>query len=366
VLNPDGWYQVPETGVMQVEAYDRFFVERVAGAIEAAWKNRKPGSVTWGLSHAVIAQNRRAVYADGSARMYGSTDKPDFRGLEGYEDHDVGTLFFWNESGKMVAMAVNVACTSQEVEGGSNVNADFWHPVREALRKQYGEDVCVLGWASAAGDASPHLMYRKGAEERMRQLRKLTRLEELTRRIVNAVNDAYEAVKDDRHANARLVHIIGNVQLPRRIVTEKEYLAARTARDGFVEKMNKDPATGPRGAYSHAKWHGDVVRRFEEQKANPNPTFPVELHVLRIGDAVVCTNPFELFTDYGIQIKARSPAVQTFLIQLVGSDEGGYLPTEKAVRGGHYSAVVESGLVGPEGGQMLVDETVKRIRELFK
>ncbi len=42
-------------------------------------------------------------------------------------------------------------------------------------------------------------MYRKTADERMRQLRALNRLEEIARRIVMAVDDAYEAVKNDRH-----------------------------------------------------------------------------------------------------------------------------------------------------------------------
>ena len=50
--------------------------------------------------------------------------------------------------GRLVAIAVNVSCPSQEVEGLSSLNADFWHPVRESLRKRYGPDVCVLGWAA--------------------------------------------------------------------------------------------------------------------------------------------------------------------------------------------------------------------------
>ena len=48
--------------------------ERIAAAIEKAWNERKPGSFTWGLGHAAVAQNRRAVYADGHAEMYGATD----------------------------------------------------------------------------------------------------------------------------------------------------------------------------------------------------------------------------------------------------------------------------------------------------
>ena len=143
----NGVYDIPKTGVMQVDAYCAFAADRIAEAIEKAWKGRKPGSFTWGLGHAAVAENRRATYADGHAEMYGNTNRPDFRGLEGYEDHDVGSLFFWNDAGKLIAIAVNVSCPSQEVECDSSVNADFWHPVRESLKKRYGSDVCVLGWA---------------------------------------------------------------------------------------------------------------------------------------------------------------------------------------------------------------------------
>ena len=139
-------YDIPKD-VMQPEAYCSFAAKRIGEAIEKAWKRRKPGSFTWGLGHAAVAENRRATYADGHAVMYGNTNQPDFRGLESYEDHDVGSLFFWNDDGKLLAIVVNISCPSQEVEGDMAINADFWHPVRETLRKRYGADVCVLGWA---------------------------------------------------------------------------------------------------------------------------------------------------------------------------------------------------------------------------
>ena len=361
VLLP-GKYAIPKEGVMQVEAYRAFFVERVSEAVIQAWKNRKPGSVTWGLGHAVVAYNRRAAYADGSARMYGGTDTPGFRSLEGYEDHDVGTLFFWNADAKVIAVAVNVSCPAQEVESRSAVNADFWHPVREALRARYGADLCVLGWTGASGDQSPHLMYRKAADERMRRLRGLTRLDEIARRVVRAVEEAYEVVKDDRHAQVPLVHKVETLRLPMRLVKEAEYAEAKDAVEQARAQIARDPKAADR-AHRRMKWYEVTVRRYETQKTEPKPTYETELHVVRIGDAVLCTNAFELFTDYGIRIKARSKAVQTFVVQLVGP--GTYLPTEKAVRGGHYSAVVHSSLVGPEGGQMLVDRTVALIDSVW-
>lgn len=356
-------YKIPQEGVMQVDEYRAFLVQRVAEAVARAWQSRRPGSFTWGLSHAAVAYNRRAVYADGSAQMYGRTDVPQFRNLEGYEDHDVGTLFFFDVAGELVAAAVNVSCPAQEVEGRTAVNADFWHPVRQSLRKRLGGRLCVLGWTGASGDQSPHLMYRKAADERMRQLRRLSRTEEIARRIVRAVDDAYEVVQNDRHAGVPLIHRVETIPLPMRLVTEPEYAEAKAACEQAAAQIANDPQAADQ-VYRRMKWYEVTVQRFERQQSDPTPTCETEVHVLRIGDVAVCTNPFELFTDYGIRIKARSKAVQTFLIQQVG--QGEYLPTEKAVRGGHYSAVVHSSLVGPEGGQLLVDRTVELIDSIWE
>ena len=110
-------------------------------------------------------------------------------------------------------------------------------------------------------------------------------------------------------------------------------------------------------------WHQEVVDRYERQKAGRVEPFAMELHVIRLGDVAIATNAFELFTEFGIQMKARSRALQTFVIQLAGP--GSYVPTGRAARGGGYSAIAESNQVGPEGGQVLADRTVELINSLW-
>ncbi len=350
----EGDYEIPKAGVMQPAEYLEFLSARVAESAATAWESRKLGRVGWGLGHAVVAQNRRSVYADGRAVMYGPTDRPDFRGIEGPEDQGVEMLFFWDRDGKLLATAVNVACPSQEVEGGTAVNADFWHEVREALRSRHGKDLYVLGWTGAGGDQSPHLMYRKRAEERMRTLRGLTRLQEISKRIVAAWDEAYEGARKEQHTDAILTHKVASIELPARFVSKAEAAEARSK----VEKLSSDPRNR-----RLVGWHGDVVKRYERQKGGVDTPFAMELHVIRLGDVAIATNVFELYTDFGIQMKARSRALQTFVIQLAGP--GSYLPTTRAVRGGGYSAIVESNLVGPEAGQVLADRTVTLINSLW-
>jgi hypothetical protein len=350
----EGWYTIPRDGVMQPAEYAEFLAGRIAEAAEGAWKSRRAARVGWGLGHAVVAQNRRAVYADGKAVMYGATDKDDFRGIDGPEDQGVEVLVFWDADGALIATAVNVACPSQEVEGESTIDADFWHEIRQALKAKHGAELQVLGWTGAAGDQSPHLMYRKAAEERMRRLRKLNRLEELARRVVAAWEEAYEGARQEPHDDVALVHRVETVELPPRVVTDEEVAGAR--------KEVETHAPYPERRWTVA-WYQDVIDRYDQQKAgNPRP-YEMELHAIRLGDVAIATNPFELFTQYGIQIKARSRALQTFIIQLAGP--GTYLPTAAAVRGGGYSAIVASSVVGPEGGQVLVDRTVRLINSLW-
>ena len=64
----------------------------------------------------------------------------------------------------------------------------------------------------------------------------------------------------------------------------------------------------------------------------------------------------------GKRIQARSKALLTFVVQL-SCHGSGYLPTARAVRGGGYSA--DAFLVDPEGGRVLVEESVKRINALW-
>jgi hypothetical protein len=315
-----GLYDVSQDeGVMKASEYAEFFLERVAGAVVKAWQDRKPGGVSWALGHAVIGLNRRAHYFDGSSVMYGQTDREDFSGIEGYEDHGVEMLFFWGESRTLNGIVINVACPSQETEGLSEISADFWHDTRKEIRKRFSEDLFIFAQCAAAGDISPHRMFRKSAEESMQKRRGLSWRQEIARRIANAVEDVYPCAKKEIQTRVSFKHDVAKIDLP-----------------------SHEPETPP-------FYETDSVQ-------------PIEFHVIRLGDVALATNPFELYLDYGIRIKARSRAILTFLVQL-SCQHSGYLPTEKAIEGGGYSA--DKFIVGPIGGQVLVDETVRRINTMW-
>ena len=356
----DGRYDLPDD-CMKPSRYVEFLKERLAEAIDKAWKSRRKGGVSWGFGHAVVAQNRRISYLDGSAKMYGKTDQADFSHIEGFEDHGVHVLFVHDEKAPSIpiGIAIDVPCPAQEVESQENMNADYWHYVRETLFAQFSPETAVLGLCGAGGDQSPHLLWRKAAEERMRKARGLSRLQEIARRINRAVDDAWAVAKNDVRYDVPFAHHVLNLSLTMRPVTEAEYEAAK-------EDVARLGAKGDHGLMM--QWAEGIVRRYEMQKAG-NGTHPTEVHVIRIGDIAICTNPYELFTDFGVRIQTRSPAVQTFVVQLAGQYGkdviGGYVPTKRAVEGGSYGATIKSNRIGHVGGQEMVEATVAELKRMW-
>jgi hypothetical protein len=351
----DGQYLIPPE-VMTPSEYRVFLVDRLTAAVTQAWRNRKPGGVSWALGQAVVGHNRRAVYEDGTARMYGKTDRVDFRRLEGYEDHGLELLFLWDTRNNLTGVVINIACPSQVVEGESYISADFWHEVRQQIKQRHPGSPYVYAMTGAVGDQSPHLLFRRKAEERLRTRLGLSETEELAQRIANAVDYVLPAARKDIQLVVPFVHKVENVRLPVRKITAAE--AERVKQE--YERFLKMPAT-ERSRFVQMNRSKEVIRRYERQ--DKEPYYEMKMHAIRLGDIAIATNPFELFLDYGIQIKARSRAEQTFVAQLSGA--GTYLPTAKAVAGGHYSAEAADNRVGPEGGQILVERTLEAINSMW-
>lgn len=350
-------YPIPES-VGPVENYRKLFVKNVSAAIVKAWQSREKGTVAWGLQREAVGYNRRVHYANGTTAMYGNAAVTEFQNIEGYEDHDIHSLFFWNSKGKLLAASIDVACPAQEVEGLYTVNADYWHPVREQLKKELGNQLVVLGWIAAAGDQSPQIIYRKAADNRMLKLAKKTRMDDIVLRVSRAARETLELVKNEKHQQVEFRHEVKTLALPMRIITAEENEESRKVSEDCAARIKADPSKA-KDLYAKMTWFADVNKRYAAQQQLSNPVYETEIHVLRIGDVAICTNQFELFTDFGIRMQARSKALQTIVIQLAGP--GTYLPTAKAMAGGGYSAVCQSNVVGPEGGQILVDETLKII-----
>jgi hypothetical protein len=295
-------------------------------------------------------------------------------------------MYFWDLNKQLTGVIINVAAPSQVSEHSYKLSADFWHDTKVALRKSLGDSIYVLAQASAAGDQSPHVMVGSRAEERMQQLLgfakagtgrgSLGQRMQIAKRIADEVIDLFPVMKANIEWQPEFKHKMKLVSLSRRLLSPEDVAeATEEAKTWQVkyDKLKAEVRDNP-AMIETPRWYKDitisysklrrglvVAERHELEKVQPK--MPIEVHVLRIGDAVFATNPFELYLDYGMQMKAQSPAIQTFIVQLTGS--GSYLPTKRSIKGGAYGAVPASTLIGPKGGDELVAETLNIINTMW-
>lgn len=372
-------YKLPEDVISDKE-YSNFLIEKISEAAIEAWNSRKAGAISYGRGHAVVGFNRRMSYFDGSTVMYGKSDDPNFSHVEGYEDHGVDMLFTYDEKYDLTGMVVNVPCPSQCTEQGYFVSADYWHETRQEIRKHHGEKLYILPQCAAAGDQSPRTMVDRSADERMLKLKgykntqgygsdyDMMRRQDIAEKITVAVDEVLPLAKKDIQDELEFGHEVLNIDLTQRTATEEDLAIAQKEVANWQAKLDELGDTADTTsiefstAYKRLIFNQKVIDMYEAQQKGVNTT-PVELHCIRLGETAFATNRFEYYLDYGVRIKARSKAVQTFIVQLAGS--GTYLPTERSLSGGSYGAYIASTPIGPEGGQTIVEAEVAAINKMF-
>ena len=241
---------------------------------------------------------------------------------------------------------VDVACPAQEVEKSTSERrllASGARVAAQALRM----DVCVLGWAGAAGDQSPHLMYRSGRRTDAETAgadppggdRPTNR---------GRVDDTYEAVKNDRHADVPLMHKV-------------ETLTADAAGyRGGIRRGESGAAqrSAPRALAAGSR---ETVRK-EQTEPHPHGHADSRAAARRRGGL---HEPLRVVHRLRRPDQGPQPGGETFVVQLAGGPgSGSYLPTERAVGGGGYSAMCRA--TCRAGGRAdLVDRTVEAIDSLW-
>lgn len=369
---------VSDEDKMSPQDAQKVIIEGVEKAILDAWNNRTNGFYQAAFGRAAVGMCRRAVYDDGSARMWGETNLANFVSLEGGSDTGIEIIYTFDKNKEINGVIANIACPAQVVEQRSFISSDYWGKVKENLKKHFGKDIFVLGLCSAAGDMCPRDLIRWVEPETPiddpnvkhhypishradPSMFDISGLKLVGKRISNELIAVYEELdKSLMKDEGVLKHETINMAFPLRRVTISEYENAVEKIDTFIKENRGRRVTFEENAKLYV-YSGIVERYLLQQQINE---FKEEIHFARFDDMAFTSNPFELFLDYGNIIKARSKAKQTFIIQLA-SGAAGYLPTEKAEKGGHYSAYVSSGTTGHIGGELYVNKALETINKMF-
>lgn len=329
------------------EDYLKRLADWLVDLAREAVKSARPGKLGWGKGVLQIGFNRRVCWADGSHTMHGNTKRPDFAGLEGPDDPQHLALSVADLNGKVVAVLYHNTTHPTLFYGAGVYSADFPGVARKLLREKFGE-VPVLYLNGAQGDICIDDLLHPTKESREEQLQRIGRaVAEKTLHLMSNVNY-------DEHP--ALAHSYEDLRVEVRLPDPEQLAEARKvlARIDAGEQIRGQEMIMAFGTVHLQECFGK----------NPSDTLPV--HALRIGDVALVTQPCELYCQFGLDIKRRSPAPIT---AVVGLTDGycGYCPTIYGILGGGYSGQAISWTrLEPNAGYLIVESAGRILNSLWR
>jgi neutral ceramidase len=334
------------------ESAIREFLTRAAEAVVAAHADLRDTTLRVGIAtESRLSFYRRIRCQDGKCHMNWESFAPGFAvGPLGEIDPQLIALTF-ERAGAPEAVLVNFPLHPAILDyGNDQYSGEYPGFLAEALRRIEGGGFMSLFFNGCCGNIN-HLNYRDPTAPR-RGVEVAQRAGYMLAAGVKQAMNRAQSVGDAPIALSREW-----VTLKRLTISEERYRWSLEA----VEKMKTNPPPGAEDGlpdeYSAETWIGMHQVQNEDDRA--------EVMVIRVGEVGIVGLPGEVFCEFGVEIKAKSPAAHTIVIELA-NDAVGYLPTVEAFsQGGGYEVTPGATKYTPDAGQRLVASALKQLKTLF-
>lgn len=330
------------------------FLVRAAHAVAVAENNLADASLAVGFSQEDrLVFNRRLRRHDGTTQMNWEALAPGFDpdgvvGAWGPVDPRVACVAV-ERDGRPAAAMVNYALHPAILAGDNwSYSADYPGALAEALARIQGESLVTMFLNGCCGNVN-HVDYRDPQQGRGFGM---------TQRVGSMLAAAAaEALRMRKPAAGEEVAVARQrVSLPRIQISEAE----RKRCESVVAQTAGQPLAGLVDGLPEAHF---ATMRLAMHRVQDQPD-EVEVMTLRVGDVAVVGLPGEVFCELGMEIRRRSCAAHTLVVEL-SNDAIGYLPTRESFAQGGYEVTVGSTFYEPGAGERLVEAAIGQIAELF-
>jgi len=241
-------------------------------------------------------------------------------------------------------------------------SADFPGYTREYIKRELGEDVILLYHTGPAGNQSPRHYVTANTFDEAQRLGYL-----LGRRIMEGVKRL-----DDRDFAERLKLSVKQAAV---MLPKKEFMSVQEAEKKLKAARDKPDELRRGGApASHIRtaevdgFGAEENKKLAEMAAGAElePVYqsvlPAEIDVIGIGEHCFVFLPGELFVEYSLMIKEKSPQ-KAFVASLSNGVLAGYLVTEEAEKEGGYEA--SNSIFPAEAGRVFVETAVGMLEKMI-
>jgi len=294
--------------------YAAILPELVAGAVYGAYHARRPARV-----------------ASGRGRVPGVSINRVHR--EDPVDDSVQVLRVDDADQQPMAVLASFACHGTCMAGHvPDWNADFAAPLRSTVQRDLGGECLFL--QGCAGDVAPWDFWMGNPRPRAHSY---ANRDELGARVGAEVAGVAAALRTS--AEARLAATSRMVPLRRRqLVWDDDELdlversLSHQAEPGYPELWPEHVHTSNSAQLYPLPYQRGAVGMYRSMRARIDEPLQAEVQAIRIGDAAIVANPFELFNGPGLEIRTNSPMSGATFVLGYTNDYLGYLPRTEDLR----------------------------------
>jgi neutral ceramidase len=335
------------------------YLTKAAGAVILANGRLKPTVISVGRSKENrISHNRRLKCIDGTTHMCWEKFKPGFV-IEpwGSIDPEVITLSF-EQDGRQTGVLVNFGCHATTLTGNNWLySADYPGYLAESIKRVKGKDFMSFFCNGCCGNVT-QVDYRIGFPDTYQECQRIGYLLGIT--ALEAMHNE-EIVSTDEIVVSREM-----VPLSRIDITDEQLEWAKK----IMKKVDKE---GMPPIQADGIPDAQYAKDWLEMRKNQDIIDSVEVMVVRIGDIAFVGLPGEIFNEFGIDIKAKSPCKNTIVTGLT-NDERAYFPTAVSFTQGPkgftpmitgYETTPGSTLYEVGSGEKLAESAINQLKRIF-
>lgn len=335
------------------------YLTKAAGAVVLANQRLKPSILYIGRTKEDrVSFNRRIKCTDGTTHMCWEKFKPGFA-LEplGPIDPELITLSIEQE-GKPSGVIVNFGCHATTLTGNNWLyTADYPGYIVESIRRIRGTDFIPIFLNGPCGNVT-QVDYRVGFPDTYQECQRIGYILGVT---------AMEAIRNQKITSGNIISASREMVPIKRITISEERHEWAKAVMKKVENEGMPPLQAD--GIPDAQYAKDWLELYKVQ----NLIDSLEVMVVRIGDVAFVGLPGEIFCEFGMDIKARSPFKNTIVMGLT-NDNREYFPTKISFSQGPkgytpmitgYETTPGSTLYEIGAGEKLAESAVNQLKQIF-
>ncbi len=338
--------------------YQRFVAHRIADGVRCAIYNLQPARIAWGtadLPGQVFC--RRWLLKPGAELFnpFGEPDqakmnpgnRPDLLKPAGPVDPQIAFLAIETADGRPLGLLANYSLHYVGGTGPNHISADYFGAFADRIQQLLGADRLDPPFVGAMSNGTSGNInnndYSKPGEKRERY----EQIRRVADQCAQAVFEQYKKLTwHDRAPLAmrqRELELAVRKPTPAQLEHAKKVLAEPDRRDQFPHERH---------------YAARAIQLLESPEA-----VRVMLQSVRIGELGIFAIPFEVFSDIGLELKARSPFKPSFTIELANGGYG-YLPTPEQHKLGGYETWLGTNKVEEQASVKIVDALLEMSAEL--